>query len=78
MWSPNSRHALALPLDLNIGNHCDYVNKFNEPIFCNPNRLQNDSLSNIMITFEQWIKVVNCVVKPFNPYVVRINSCLYG
>jgi hypothetical protein len=70
-WPKIGQTTKSHPLDPHIGCYCAEVEQFGSRIFCDPRSSEN-------LTFEEWIKVVKCTVKPFNPYVVRIYSCLDG
>lgn len=74
-WPKNGQTGKSLPVEENTGCYCASVKDFDKKVFSDP---RQDMKYSANLTFEEWIGVVECKVKPFNPYVVRVYSCLDG
>lgn len=62
------------PVDLHLGNYCVNISGFFHPVFRHPTEING----NKSVDFTEWIKTAECTSKPFNPYEVRVYSCLDG
>jgi hypothetical protein len=67
----NNGKSLRYPMDINIGNYCNDITEFLTPIFHSP-------IENKYVDFNEWIKIAQCSVRPFNAFEIRIYSCLDG
>lgn len=63
-------------LDLHIGCYCKNINQYNQPIFNDPH--QDGYKIPVYLTFTEWIKTAKCSSRLYNPFEVRVYSCLDG
>jgi hypothetical protein len=61
------------PIEDNTGNFCKRIREFFEPVFNDPRKGNHKE-----VPFDVWIKYAEVEVKPFNPYTIKVYSCLDG